>query len=142
MLCPHNEPQLSSTFPGYTSTVGRSDPDFYGVPSLPWDPVHMEFSVYSPKVEFLFLLLLWSPYTHSSLVFNAKYSGGSSSQCQTPYLGKLMLGSELSLLWESVCDIGFFPPVCGSYTKQVWDCLYCECSPSIVLMFLILCLWV
>ena len=33
---------------------------------------------------------------------------GLSSQCQTPRLGSLTWGSELSLLWENFCDIILF----------------------------------
>ena len=39
------------------------------------------------------------------LAFKAKCSGVSFSQCRTPRLGSLMWGSELSLLWENLCNI-------------------------------------
>ena len=63
---------------------GRSDPDCYRIPALPWDPVHMKPCVHPPRMEFLFPPLLWSSCAHALLAFNAKCSVGSSYQCQTP----------------------------------------------------------
>ena len=56
----------------------------------------------------LFPPVLWSTYSQARLVFKAKCSGGSFSWFQTPRLGSLMWGSELSLLWDSLCDMIIF----------------------------------
>lgn len=71
-------------------------------------------------------------------------SGSSSSWCQTPRLGILMWGSELSLQWEKLCDIIVFhfvihPPRgcgvwfdhdCSSPTILMWLLLFFECRIS------------
>ena len=97
-------------------TAGRSDPDSCGVPALPWDPVQVKPCAHPPKVESVFTPVLWSSCTQAWLTVNIKCSRGSSSQCQSPRLGNLMWGLELSLLWESLCNIVIFqfvgyPPV-------------------------------
>ena len=98
MSCPHNEPQLPLSLAAYPlRPAGWSDPDFYRVPALPWDPVPMESCVYPP-----WLL------AHAPLAFSAKYSGVFSSQCQILGLGNLIWSSELSLLWKSLCDTVIF----------------------------------
>ena len=52
--CPQNEPQPPLAFPGYLlQPAGRSDPDSYGVPALPWGPVHMKSCVCPPRVQLL-----------------------------------------------------------------------------------------
>ena len=62
---------------------------------------------------------------------------GSSSQCQTPRLGNLVWGSELSFLWENFCGIiilqfvGHPPRLYG-----IW--LYCECTPPTISLWLLL----
>ena len=76
-----------------------------GVTALPWVPVHVKTCACPARVESLFPPVLWSSCTQAPLTSKAKCSGGSSSQCQTPRLGSLKWGSELSLLWENLCDI-------------------------------------
>ena len=84
--------------------------------------------------------LLWSSCNQALLAFKAKYSGGPSSQCQTPRLGSLRWGPVLSLLWENPCNTIIFQFVgCLPGRNGVW--LYHECSPSAVLLWLLLCLW-
>ena len=48
------------------------------------------------RVESLFPPVLWSSCTQVLPGFEAKCSGGSTSQCQPPRLGSLMRGSELT----------------------------------------------
>ena len=64
--------------------------------------------VHPPRVEFLFSPVLWSSCHQAPLAFKAKCSGGSSSLCQIPRLGSQTWGSELSLLWENLCDTIIF----------------------------------
>ena len=86
---PHRDPQIDSGW------------DSYRVTALPWDLVYMKYCVCSPRVESLFTPVLWSSFSQAPLAFKAKCHGGSCSWCQTPRLGNLMWGSELSLLWEN-----------------------------------------
>lgn len=64
-------------------------------------------------------------------------SGSSSSYCQTSRLGILMWGSELSLLWEKLCDIIVFqfvihpPRDCAVWFDH-------DCSSPTILMWLLL----
>ena len=112
VFCPLSEPQQPPAFPGDPpSPADRSDPDSYGVPALPWDPEHLKPCVHPLRMEYLFPTVLWSSCAQALLAFNAKCSGGSSSQYQTPSLGNLMWGSELSLLWRSLCDTVIFQSV-------------------------------
>ena len=55
-----------------------------------------------PRVESLFPPALLNSCHQTLLAFKARFSGGSSSYCQTPRLGSLMWDSGLSLLWENV----------------------------------------
>ena len=71
---------------------------------LPWVLVSTRPCVHSPRVEFLFPPVLWRSCTQPLLVFKARCSRGPSPQCQTPRVGSLIWGSELSLLWENFCD--------------------------------------
>ena len=106
---PHSEPQLTPTSPGDAlRPTGKSGPGSYGVTALVWVPVYMKPCVRPPRVESLFLPFLWIPCTQAPLASKAKCSEGSSSQCQTPRLGSLIWGSELSLLWENLCDVIIF----------------------------------
>ena len=107
--CPHSEPQPTPASPGEPPRpAGRSGPGSYGVTALPWVPVHMKPCVHPPRVESLFPPVVWSSCTQVPLAFKPKCSEGSSSQCQTPRLESLTWGSDLSLLWENLCDIIIF----------------------------------
>ena len=107
--CPHSEPQLTPTSLGDPPRpAGRSGSGSYVVTALPWVPVHVKPYVHLSRVESLFLSVLCSSCTQAPKAFKAKCSGGYSFQCQTPRLGSLMGSSELSLLWENLCDIIIF----------------------------------
>lgn len=56
------------------------------------------------RVDCLFPQVLWSSCNKAPLSCKAKWSG-SFSQWQTLRLGSLMWVSEISLLWENLCDI-------------------------------------
>ena len=116
--------------------TGGSGPDSYGVSALSWVPVHVKPCVCPPRVESLFPQVLWSSCTQAPLSFKTKSSGGHSSQCQTPRLGSLMWGSEVSLLWENLCDIIIFQFVCHPpCVYGIW--LYCESAPPTISLWLL-----
>lgn len=98
LLCPaptvsHN----NSAFPGDPPRpASRSDPDSYIVPALLWCPVFMMPYMCPLRAKSLFPSVLGCSCIQALLTFNAKRSGGSSSQCQTPRLGNLMWHLELT----------------------------------------------
>ena len=127
--CPHSESQPLPASPGDPPRpAGRSGPGLYGVTAFSLGlgaheslcvPSKSGVSVSPSPVKFL-----WS----SPTGFKAKCSGGSPSQCQTPRLGSLMWGSELSLLWENLCDIIIFQ--FGLPTWRVRDLIISWIHPS------------
>lgn len=101
----------------------RFAPDSYGDFALPWDPVHVKICVCLLRIGSLFSPVLWSSWAQAPLAINARCSGGSFSQCQIPTHGKLMWGSELSLLYVSLCEAVTIQSV-GLPTWEVWGCFY------------------
>jgi len=65
----------------------------------------MKSCVCPSGMESLFLPVLWRSYAQALLAFNAKFSRGSSSQCQTSRCGNLIWGLELSHLWVSLSSL-------------------------------------
>ena len=94
--------------------------------------------VHPPRVESLFLPVLWSSYDQTLLAFKARCSGGSFSWCQTPKLGSLMWGSDLSLLWENLCDIIIFQFV-GRPPDRYVRWFYRDCAPPTISLWFLLC---
>ena len=95
--------------------------------------------VYPPRVESLFPPVLSKSCNQIPLAFKVWYCRNSSSCCQTPRLGSLTWGSELSLQWMDFCGIIVLhfvshPP--SSY--GIW--FYCGCAPPTVSLWLLLCL--
>ena len=80
------------------------------------------------RVEFLFPPVLWNSCDQTLLAFKARFSGGSSSHCQTPRLGSLMWCWELSLLWENLCGIIIFQFL-GCPPSRYGICFYHNCTP-------------
>ena len=108
--------------------------------SLPllWVPVHMRPCVCPPEWNLHF------PQSCEALAIKPcllskpnPLVGGFSPQCQTPRLGTLTWGSELSLLWETFCDINILQFVdCPLRGYEIW--LYDECIlPTICCFFFI-----
>ena len=121
--------------------AGRSGPVSYGVTALfPWVLVRTRPCVCSPRVKFLFPSVLWNSCDQTLLAFKARFSGGSFSHCRNPKLGSLMWGSELSLLWENFCGI-IISQFVGRPPSRYGIRFYCNCAPSIILLWLLLCLW-
>ena len=133
---PHNKPQSPPVFPGDPPrTAGGSDPYSYGVSALPLDPAHMKPYVHPSRVEFLFLQVLWSSWAKVLMAFNAKCSGGSSSNARPPGLGTWHgAQNSHSCRWDL--------PVSGLSTWWVWDFLYHMDALPTILMWLLLCLLV
>ena len=109
-FCLHSEPQ-----PHHTSArdppilAGRSGPVSYEVTAFfSWVLVCTRPCVCPPRVEFLFLPVLWNSCDHTLLAFKARFSGGSSSNCQTHRLGILTWDSGLSRLWQNFCGVIIF----------------------------------
>ena len=128
-VLPSQQAAFTPVFPGCPPrTAVRSDPDSYGEFALPWDPVHMKVYVCLFGIMSPFPPVLWWSCTQAPLAFNARCSGGSFSQFQIPRCGNLMWGSELSLLWVSLCEPVSFQSV-GLPTQEIWGCLYHVIAP-------------
>ena len=104
--CHHSEPQSTHAFPGDPPRpAGRSDPDFYGVPALPWDPVHVKSWVHPLGVESLFLhscgATALKPCWPSVLLLQRLLLPMPDHQAGESYVGFI-------LLWDSLCDLYTF----------------------------------
>ena len=139
--CPYSEPQPAPASPGDPPRpTGRCGPSSYGVTALPWVPVHMKTCVRSPRVEYLFSPVLWSSSTQAPLAFKTN-ALGAPPNARPPRLGSLIWGSELSFLWEILCNmitfqfVGCPPGRCGIGLDH-------DSTPPITLLWLLLCLWV
>ena len=91
-----------------------------------------------PPRMVLFTPVLQGSCAQALVAFTAECSRGSFCQYQTSRLGNLTWDSELSSLWEGLCDSYF--AVCGPPTWQVWHCLYPIITPLTVSMWLPICL--
>ena len=87
------------------------------------------------RVESLLPPVLWRSCIQAPLAFKVKCSGGSSSPYQTPSLGSLIWGSQLSLLLENFSNIIILQFVIRPPKGYgIW--LYDECNlPTILLSF-------
>ena len=138
-LSPQWAPATPPTSAGYPSILaGRSGPVSSGVTAfIPWVLVHLRLCVHPSRVDSLFPPVCGS---QTPLAFKARFSGDSSSLCQTPRLGSLRWGSELSLLWDNFCGIIVFHFVGHRLSRHgIW--VYCDYIPSTVLLGPPLCLW-
>ena len=88
------------TFPGDPPRPAvRSGPGSYEVTAFSLGPAAHEALCAPSKSGVSTFPSPWSSCDQAPLAFKAKCSAGSSSWCQTPRLGSLTWGSELSLLW-------------------------------------------
>ena len=101
---------------------------FWGPCFIPWVLVHTRPCMCPPRVEFLFPPVLWNSCNQASLAFKARFSGASSSCCQTSRQGSLTWGSIFSLLWENFCGI----IISSLWTAHlvVWDLILSQLHPS------------
>ena len=93
-----------------------------------------------PRVECLFLPVLSKSCNQIPLGSKVWFSRNSSSRCRTPRLGSLTWGSEPSLQWVDFCDISVLQSVSHPPSSYgIW--FYCDCAPSTISFWLLLCLW-
>ena len=119
--CPHSKPQPTPTSPGYPPIfIWRYSPGPCGVTIFCWIPVYVKPCFCPPSIESLFLPVLWSSCPLLLLAFKAKCFGDDCSYCHT--LGSLMWGSELSYLWENLCDIFFRFMDHSPSAYEIWSC--------------------
>ena len=102
--------------------------------------MHTLLCVCPPRVVSLFPPVLSKPYNQILVAFKVWFPRNSSSHCQTPRLGRLTWGSELSIQWVDFCGISVLqfvshPP--SSY--GIW--FYFDCAPPTVSLWFLLCLW-
>ena len=125
-------PQPTPTSPGEDPRLAvSSGPSSYGVTALPQVPVYVYSKSGISVSPIIMEILHWSP-----TGLQAKCSRDLSI-CKTPRLGTLNLASELSLLWEKLCDIITFQFVgCPPGRYEIW--LYHTHSPTPVSLWLLL----
>ena len=102
--------------------------------------MHTLLCVCPPSVESLFPSVLSKSCNQIPLAFKVWFSGNSSSCCRTPRLGSLTWGSEPSHQWVDFCRlivVQFVSRPASAY----WILFYCDCAPSAVSLWLLLCLW-
>ena len=87
--------------------AGKSGPGSYQMTALAFGLVHVRFSVHLSRVKSLFPSVPWSSCNWAGLTFKAKYSGGSPFQCSMARMRVLTLSSELSFLWERLCQCNY-----------------------------------
>ena len=107
---------------------------------FPWALVCSRPCMCPPRVKFLYSPVLWNSCNQTLMFFKARFSGGSSSCCQTLWLGRLRWGSELSLPWQNFCGIIVFQFV-GCPPRRYGILFYCDFAPPTISLWFLLCLW-
>ena len=126
----HSCPPTSAGHPPILA--GNSGPVFYGATAfIPFILVHMRTCVCPPRVQFLYLPVLWNSCSQTTLAFKAIFSGGYSS-----HLGSLMWSSELLFLQENFCGIIIFQFL-GSPPGVFRILFYCDCASPTILLWLL-----
>ena len=123
-------PTLAGSF-GSTS-CGVTDP-FLGV------LVQERFCLYLPRLESLFLPVLWKSCNRILLAFKVRFPRDFQSLCQVPRLWSLTWCSE-PLQQRENCGSIFLQCV-GHPPSGYGIWFYRDCSPPTVLLRLLLCLW-
>ena len=124
----HSHPLFSPGDP--LKTAVRSDPDSYGIPALPWDPLNMKAYVHLSRMESPFPPVPWSSFAQVPLAVNAKYSGAPPLDARSSGVGTWCETQDSvgESLWYS------YFPICGLLTQQVHACLYPVIAPPTILM--------
>ena len=95
-------------------------------------------TVYPPRGESLFPLVLSKFCNQILLAFKVWFSGNSSSCCWTPRLGSLMWATEPPLQWVDFCSIIVLQFVSSPPSGYgIW--FYCDCAPPTISLQLLLC---
>ena len=137
--CPCGEPLPTHTSTGDPPELAASFESIScGVTApLLWVLVRAKFCLCPPKLESLFLPVLWKTFNQIPQALKARFPGNSLSVCQIPRLGSLMWGSESSqqcgsFFCNTVVQAVGHPP--GGY--GIW--FYCECTPPTIPLWLLL----
>ena len=105
---PHNVPQLTATFPGYSpKPAGKSHPVFHGV-CFGLHPSVCETLCAPSKSGVSVSLRPMELLDSNPAGLQSQMLWGLLFLMPDPRLGSLMWGSELLLLWENLCDIIIF----------------------------------
>ena len=91
--------------------AGGSDPGSFQITASDLGLRACEICVHPLRVESISYSSL-HPLKVSTTGLQSKHSGGWFSWCRTPRLGRIMWGSEPSLLWENLCNCNY-PPLVG-----------------------------
>ena len=140
--CPCGEPLPTQASTGGPPTLaGSFDSISYRVTALVlWVLVHTKFCLCPPRLKSLLPQVFWRPYNQIPPALKARFPGDSQAICWVSRLRNLMWGSESLQQWENFFSIIVLqsvdhPP--GGY--RIW--FYPDCTPSTVLLWLLLCLW-
>ena len=101
--------------------------------------MHTKFCLCPPRLESLFLPVLWKCFNQILMAFNVRFPGYSQSLCKIPRMGSLALGLEPQQLHKlfGIIVLQFVSnPLCG---YMIW--FYLDCAPSTISLSLVLCLW-
>ena len=105
--CPHCEAQPTSISPGEPSRPpSRSGPGFHGVTDLGPNTSKTFYVLSQSRV--CFPPVLWRFCTQAPLASKPNALGTPASDARSPGWGAWQWGSELSLLWENLCNIIIF----------------------------------
>ena len=102
--------------------------------------MHTRFCLCPPRLESLFLQVLWKCFNQILLAFNVRFPGYSQSLCKIPRMGSLAWGSELSQQQDNffgIIALQFVSHPLGGH--MIW--FYLDCATSTILLCLVLCLW-
>ena len=136
-LCPQGEFQLSPASLGDSpKSTGKSKPGSFQITASSLGPGNFVCTLKS-RVS-ISLHPLGLPKV-SPLTFKAKYSGGLSSHCRSSRFMRPTWGSDLSLLWENLCNCNY-PHVQVTHTHPgvglltvLWLCSSCLIVLSVCL---------
>ena len=92
-----------------------------------------------PRVEFQFSPVLWNSCNQTPLTFKGKFTGGSSSHCQTPKLGTLTWAQNFHSGWENFGGMILFQFV--GHPPGVYGIWFYQIMPPTISLWLLLCLW-
>ena len=105
-LCPQGELKLTPASPGDSPrSAGRFDPGSYQITASALGPRVCEILCVAFRSGVSISPSPLGPPKVSPIGLKTKYSGGLSSRCRTPRLGSLTWTSDLSLLWENLCNL-------------------------------------
>ena len=105
-LCPCDEPVLAHASAEDPLTLADSFGSVSCGVTVPF--LCARFCLYPPRLESVFLPVLWRSYSQIPLGFKARFPGDSQSLYQIPRLGSLLWSSEHSQQWENLFGLLLF----------------------------------